>query len=70
MHEKSELNNPAFMPADLLQSKAEELSTVLIEKTRLYNQMLADNKEFQDVKSVFLEIKTLVQHINALHEHS
>jgi hypothetical protein len=40
-------------------SSPEELIRLLTEKRNLYNQMLSEDKEFEQVKSLFIEIKEL-----------
>lgn len=37
----------------------EQLTNEMNEKKRLYNKMILENKEFEEVKTVFMEIKSL-----------
>jgi hypothetical protein len=48
------------------QSKTEQLVTLLNHKRALYNQMISDNKEFEQVKLLFTEIRALEQSLNQL----
>ena len=43
--------------------KVEELHVLLDKKRHLYNQMIANNKEFDEVKALFIEIKVLEESI-------
>ena len=43
--------------------KVEQLQSLLVEKKHQYDQMITDNKEFDEVKAVFIEIKVLEESI-------
>jgi len=40
-------------------SELEQLTSLLIAKKNLYNEMLGNEKEFEEVKSLFIEIRDL-----------
>lgn len=40
-------------------SKISDLTNLLLEKKSLYNEMLAHEKQFEEVKSIFVEIREL-----------
>ena len=40
-------------------SKIEELTTLLATKKKLYDQMLSHEKEFEEVKTLFIEIREI-----------
>ena len=46
----------------------DQLAGLLKEKTAFYNQMIDDNKEFHDVKTLFLEIKEIVAALSQLQD--
>ena len=51
------------MYTPLNEVKFEDLRVLLDKKRHLYDQMIADNKEFDEVKSLFIEIKVLEESI-------
>ena len=56
------------MYVPLISLKVEQLADLLQQKTALYNQMIDDNKEFEEVKHQFLEIKEIVALLGKLQE--
>ena len=54
------------MSSSLINLEVEQLAGLLQQKTALYNQMIDSNKEFEEVKSLFLEIKDIVGHLSHL----
>jgi hypothetical protein len=46
--------------------KTEQLITLLDQKRALYNQMMSDNKEFEQVKLLFVEIRALEQSLTQI----
>ena len=48
-----------FMYTPIMDLNVEELNTLIIEKRKVYNEMLTENKEFEEVKAIFIEIKIL-----------
>lgn len=51
------------MYTPLSEVKVEDLHVLLDKKRHLYDQMIADNKEFDEVKALFIEIKVLEESI-------
>ena len=45
-------------------SKINELTNLLAEKKNLYNQMITHEKQFEEVKTLFIEIRELEKLIN------
>ena len=56
------------MSSPSMNLQLEQLASILQKKTALYNQMIDDNKEFDDVKGLFLEIKQIVAALSQLQE--
>ena len=56
------------MSSRILDLKIDQLAGLLQQKTALYNQMIDDNKEFHDVKALFLEIKEIVALLSELQD--
>lgn len=49
------------MSINVTDLKVEQLTTLLEEKKHLYDQMISDNMEFDQVKTLFTEIRVLEQ---------
>ena len=56
------------MSSPLTNLTVEQLNTLLREKTVLYNDMIKQNKEFQEVKGLFMEIKDIMNRLSQLQE--
>ena len=56
------------MSSPLTNLNVEQLNTMLREKTVLYNDMIKQNKEFQEVKGLFMEIKDILNRLSRLQE--
>lgn len=48
------------MSSPLMDLNVEQLTALLKQKTALYNEMISENKEFQEVKGLFMEIKDII----------
>ena len=48
--------------------KIEQLTARLKEKTALYNEMINSDKQFEEVKTLFIEIKEIVKALNQMQE--
>ena len=51
------------MRESLNQTPVAQLTQKLIEKKNLYNEMLSEDKEFEEVKTLFMEIRELEKSI-------
>ena len=56
------------MSSSLMNLNVEQLTALLKEKTDLYNDMINQNKEFQEVKGLFMEIKDIINLLSQLQE--
>ena len=56
------------MSPSLTNLNVEQLTALLKEKTVLYNDMINENKEFQEVKGLFMEIKDIINLLSQLQE--
>ena len=56
------------MSSPLKNLNAEQLNALLREKSILYNEMIKQNKEFQEVKGLFMEIKDIMKRLSELQE--
>ena len=56
------------MSSSLMNLNVEQLTALLKEKTDLYNDMFNQNKEFQEVKGLFMEIKDIINLLSQLQE--
>ena len=53
-------------PTPSIELKVEQINTLLSEKRDLYNQMISDNQEFEQVKSIFTEIRSLEKSLDQI----
>ena len=56
------------MSSPLANLTVEQLNTLLRQKTVLYNDMIKQNKEFQEVKGLFMEIKDIMNRLSQLQD--
>jgi hypothetical protein len=56
------------MSHSLKDLKIEQLTARLKEKTALYNEMINNNKQFEEVKTLFIEIKEIVKALTQMQE--
>jgi hypothetical protein len=68
----SHYQNFTYMSEPTSKTILEQLTIQLNEKRALYNSMINDNKEFDQVKTLFMEIKSLETMLSlpVIQEHS